>query len=95
MQIQISHRGTELTEDLENRIGALAADIDARATDLHMAKFVVEQRETLCSAGVVLSWGEKQETVVRHAEGSDWDRVFTDLGRRLERALEQLSGDSS
>jgi len=89
MQIQISTRGTELTADLEGRVESVVDALRERTRDLQMAKFVLEVRETGKAAGVVLSWGEKKETVVRHAEAGDWDRVFMDLDRRLERALEE------
>jgi len=88
MQTQISTRGTELTVDLEAMVEAVSADLSARATGLQLAKFVLEERETTRAVGLVLSWGEKQDTVVRHAEAADWDRAFKDLERRLERALE-------
>lgn len=88
MQTQISTRGTELTDDLKSRVEAIAADLSARASGLELAKFVLEERETGKAVGLVLSWGEKQDTVVRHAEASDWDRAFKDIERRLERALE-------
>ena len=94
MQTQISTRGTELTDDLTSRVEAVAADLLARASGLQLAKFVLEERETGKAVGLVLSWGEKQDTVVRHAEASDWDRAFKDLERRLERALEESTTDS-
>lgn len=88
MQTQISTRDTELTGDLKSRVEAISANLLARASGLELAKFGLEERETGKAVGVVLSWGEKQDTVVRHAEASDWDRAFKDLERRLERALE-------
>ena len=91
MQTQISTRGTELTGDLEAMVEALSTDLSARATGLQLAKFVLEERETTRAVGLVLSWGEKQDTVVRHAEASDWDRAFKDLERKLERALEDTA----
>ena len=94
MQTQISTRGTELTDDLTSRVEAVATDLSARTSGLQLAKFVLEERETSKAVGLVLSWGEKQDTVVRHAEASDWDRAFKDLERRLERALEESTTDS-
>jgi hypothetical protein len=94
MQTQISTRGMELTGDLETRIEAVSADLVARTTGLELAKFVLEERETGKAVGLVLSWGEKQDTVVRHAEAGDWDRAFKDLERRLERALEESAAAS-
>jgi ribosome-associated translation inhibitor RaiA len=91
MQTQISTRGMELTADLETMVEAVSADLSARATGLQLAKFVLEDRETGRAVGLVLSWGEKQDTVVRHAEASDWDRAFKDLERKLERALEDTA----
>lgn len=89
MNTQISVRGTEMTDELESRIETVTADLLARAPDLLLAKFVLEERETAKAVGLVLSWGEKADTVVRHAEAGDWDRAFKDLERRLERALEE------
>jgi hypothetical protein len=89
MQTQISTRGTELTGDLESMVEAVVADLSTRTTGLELAKFVIEERETGKAVGVVLSWGEKKDTMVRHAEAGDWDRAFKDLERRLERALEE------
>jgi len=94
MDRQISARGTELTDDLRARVDALMSHVEPRAPGVQMAKFVVEQRETGCGIGVILSWGDKHDTVVRHAEAADWDRAFMDLSRRLERALEE-SGEAS
>ena len=91
MQTQISTRGTELTGDLEAMVEAVSTDLSARATALQLAKFVLEERETTKAVGLVLSWGEKQDTVVRHAEAADWDRAFKDLERKLERALEDTA----
>lgn len=91
MQTQISTRGMELTADLETMVEAVSADLSARATGLQLAKFVLEDRETGRAVGLVLSWGEKQDTVVRHAEASDWDRAFKDLERKLERALQDTA----
>ncbi len=89
MQTQISTRGVELTGDLESRVEAVSADLSARTTGLQLAKFMLEERETGKAVGLVLSWGEKKDTVVRHAEAGDWDRAFKDLERRLERALDE------
>ena len=87
MQTQISTRGTEVTDDLRQRVDSLSADIADRADGLELLKVVLEERESVRAVGVVLSWGEQQETVVRHAEAADWERAFLDLGRRIERAL--------
>ena len=95
MQIQISHRGLDATDDLRARVEALASEIEAHSQVVELAKFVLEEREALLAAGVVLTWGENQETMVRHAEAGDWDRVFKDLSRRLERALEESAAASS
>jgi hypothetical protein len=89
MRIQISTRGTELTPELEGRIESVAEVLREKTQDLDLAKFVLEEGETGKAVGVVLSWGEKQETIVRHAGAGDWERVFMDLDRRLERALEE------
>lgn len=88
MQTQISMRGMELTGDLKSRVEVVSADLSARTTGLQLAKFVLEERETIKAVGLVLSWGEKKDTVVRHAEAGDWERAFKDLDRKLERALE-------
>jgi len=88
MQTQISNRDVDLTDDLTSRGETLAAEVESRTTGLQLAKFVLEERDATKAVGLVLSWGENQDTVVRHAEASDWDRAFLDLQRRLERALE-------
>ena len=93
MQKQISIRGTELTDELETRIAEVVDSLSSKTSGLELAKFVLEERETGKAVGVVLSWGEKQDTVVRHAEAGDWERVFKDLERRLERALEEATAD--
>ena len=95
MQTQISTRGMELTDDLTSRAESLAAEVAGRTTGLQLAKFGLEERETGKAVGLVLSWGEKQDTIVRHAEASDWDRAFLDLQRRLERALEDIESTST
>jgi len=69
--------------------------VAGRTTGLQLAKFGLEERETGKAVGLVLSWGEKQDTIVRHAEASDWDRAFLDLQRRLERALEDIESTST
>lgn len=94
MQTQISTRGMELTGDLESRVAVASADLSARTTGLELAKFVLEERENIKAVGLVLSWGENKDTVVRHAEAGDWDRAFKDLERRLERALEEDAAES-
>jgi len=93
--MQISNRGVDLTDDLTSRVESLAAEVESRTTGLQLAKFVLEERDTTKAVGLVLSWGEKQDTVVRHAEASDWDRAFLDLQRRLERAFEASEPEST
>lgn len=88
MEIQVSTRGTELTDDLNAGVESVTALLAGRTSGLELAKFVLEEREATRAVGLVLSWGEKQDTVVRHAEAADWDRAFMDLQRRLERALD-------
>ena len=95
MQTQISTRGADLTDELASRIESLATELAGRTTGLQLAKFVLEERESGKAVGLVLSWGEKQDTVVRHAEAGDWDRAFLDLERRLERALEAAAPSSA
>ena len=95
MQTQISTRGADLTDELASRIESMATELAGRTTGLQLAKFVLEERESGKAVGLVLSWGEKQDTVVRHAEASDWDRAFLDLERRLERALEAAAPSSA
>ena len=95
MQTQISTRGMELTDDLTSRAESLAAELADRTTGLQLAKFGLEERETGKAVGLVLSWGEEQDTIVRHAEAGDWDRAFLDLQRRLERALEDAESAST
>ena len=95
MQTQISTRGLELTGDLESRVEAVSADLSARTTGPQLAKFVLVERVNIKAVGLVLSWGEKTDTVVRHAEAGVWDRAFKDLERRLERALEEGAADDS
>lgn len=87
MRIQVSTRGTEMTPELEGRVESVADSLRQTTEGLELAKFVLEERETGKAVGLVLSWGEKRETVVRHAEASEWERAFMDLDRRLERAL--------
>ena len=87
MRIQVSKRGLEMTPDLEGRIESVADTLRERTEGLELAKFVLEERETGKAVGLVLSWGEKRETVVRHAEAGEWERAFMDLDRRLEKAL--------
>ena len=93
MQTQISVRDMDLTDDLKTRVETLASDLAGRTSGLQLAKFVLEERETGKAVGLVLSWGEKNDTVVRHAEAGDWDRAFLDLERRLERAIEEAGSD--
>lgn len=93
MQTQISVRDVELTDELRARVEALSEGLAARASGLELAKFVLEERETGKAVGLVLSWGEKNDTVVRHAEAGDWDRAFLDLERRLERAIEEATSE--
>ena len=95
MQTQISTRGTELTDDLTSRVESLAAEVEDRTTGLQLAKFGLEERETGKAVGLVLSWGEKEDTIVRHAEAGDWDRAFLDLQRRVAHALEDAESAST
>ena len=90
MQTQISVREMDLTDDLKTRVEKLSSSLADRTSGLQLAKFVLEERETGKAVGLVLSWGEKNDTVVRHAEAGDWDRAFLDLERRLERAIEEV-----
>lgn len=89
MEIQVSTRGTALTPDLEGRIESIVEGLRERTREVELAKFVLEERDVGKAVGVVISWGEKKETIVRHAEAGDWERAFMDLDRRLERALEE------
>lgn len=84
METQVTFKGTESDEELESRIAAFQARLDETVPDARLAKYVVEERPSAHAVGLVLTLADGASWV-RHAEGSDWERAFLDLERRLDR----------
>lgn len=84
VKTQVTYKGTEATPELASRVEAVTARVSEAVPGALMAKYVVEETPRAHSIGLVVSLAEG-ETWVRHAEGSDWDRAFLEIERRVDR----------
>ncbi|MGD8495268.1 MAG: hypothetical protein PVF05_03700 [Gemmatimonadales bacterium] len=87
MKMQVTYKGTDATADLESRLEAVQAKVQATAPGAGFAKYVVECTPRAHAVGVILAL-PNGESWVRHAEGPDWERAFLEVERRLDRLAE-------
>lgn len=87
MQKQVTYKGTDSTHDLESRIDSVQAKLEEAAPDAKFAKYVVERNPRGHAVGLAVTLADGHSWV-RHAEGSDWERAFLELERRLDRFAE-------
>lgn len=87
MQMQVTYKGTESTSELESRIEAVQSKLEAVAPDARFAKYVIEQAPRGHAVGLAVTLDDGASWV-RHAEGSDWERAFLEIERRIDRLAE-------
>lgn len=87
MRTQVTYKGTEASSELESRLGTVQAKVEATAPGARMAKYVIEVTPRAHAVGLVLTLADG-ESWVRHAEGTDWERAFLEIERRLDRLAE-------
>jgi len=84
MQKQVTYKGTEPTEELESRVDAVQAKLETAAPDAAFAKYVVERNPRGHAVGLAVALADGHSWV-RHAEGTDWERAFLEIERRVDR----------
>lgn len=82
--MQVTYKGTDATADLEARLGEVQAKVEEVVPGARFVKYVVEQTPRAHAVGLVVTLADG-DTWVRHAEGTDWERAFLEIGRRLDR----------
>jgi len=87
MDRQVTFKGTEPTDDLESRIEGVQSKLEEAAPDARFAKYVVEEAPRGYAVGLVVTLADGRSWV-RQAEGSDWDRAFLEIERRIDRLAE-------
>ena len=80
---QVTFKGTEPTADLESRLDAVQAKLEAAAPGARFAKYVVEATPRGNAVGLAVALADGRSWV-RQAEGSDWDRTFLEIERRID-----------
>lgn len=89
MQTQVTFKGTEVTPEIEQRLAAVQAKVEETAPEARFAKYVVENTPRAHAVGLVVTLADGG-TWVRHAEGTDWERAFLEIERRLDRLAEEV-----
>jgi len=84
MNRQVTYKGAEPTPDIESRIDALQSKLESAAPEARFAKYVVEATPRGNAVGLVVSMADGGSWV-RQAVGSDWDRAFLEIERRIDR----------
>lgn len=87
MDRQVTFKGTEPTDDLESRIEGVQSKLEEAAPGARFAKYVVEAAPRGYAVGLVVTLADGRSWV-RQAEGSDWDRAFLEIERRIDRLAE-------
>lgn len=87
MDRQVTFKGTEPTDDLESRIQGVQSRLEEAAPGARFAKFVVEAAPRGYAVGLVVTLADGRSWV-RQAEGTDWDRAFLEIERRIDRLAE-------
>ena len=89
METQVTFKGAEATSELERRVADVQTKLEATVPDARIAKYVVEHTPRAHAVGLVVTLADGG-TWVRHAEGSDWERAFLEIERRLDRLAEEV-----
>lgn len=84
MKTQITWKGVEADAAIEALLDALRARVEATMPEARFAKFVVEDTTATRAVGLVVSLPD-DATWVRHAHGTDWEKTFLEMDRRLDR----------
>ena len=87
METQTSMRGCEPSVELDARVERLRAKVAEIVPDTRFAKFSLEATPAAHAVGLILAL-DGGDTIVRHGSGSDWERAFMELDRRLDRLAE-------
>lgn len=89
METQVTYRGVETTPELDERLEKLQARVEEAVPGARMSKYVVEVSPRAHAIGLVVTLPNGR-TWVRHAGGSDWERAFLEMERRLDRLAEEI-----
>ncbi len=89
METQVTYRGLEATPELEERLEEVQARVEETVPGARMSKYVVEVSPRAHAVGLVVTMPDGG-TWVRHASGSDWERAFLEMERRLDRLAEEI-----
>lgn len=87
MDKQVTFKGTEPTAELASRIEAVQSKLEEAVPGGRFAKYVVEAAPRGHAVGLVVTLVDGRSWV-RQAEGSDWDRAFLEIERRIDRLAE-------
>lgn len=87
MDKQVTFKGTEPTAELESHVEAVQSKLEEAAPGARFAKYVVEAAPRGHAVGLVVTLVDGRSWV-RQAEGSDWDRAFLEIERRIDRLAE-------
>lgn len=87
MDKQVTFKGTERTADLESRIEGVQSRLEEAAPGARFAKYVVEVAPRGHAVGLAVTLADGRSWV-RQAEGSDWEKAFLEIERRIDRLAE-------
>ena len=87
MKTQVSMRGCEAGAELEGHLNRLRSRVEEVLPDARFSKFALEVTPAAHAVGLVVAL-KSGDTIVRHGNGSDWERAFMEIGRRLDRLAE-------
>lgn len=86
MDMQVTYKGTGSTSELESRIETVQSKLEAVAPDARFVKYVIERAPRGHAVGLAVTLADGGSWV-RHAEGSDWERAFLEMERRIDRLV--------
>ena len=87
MKTQVSMRGCEGGAEVDGHLARLRSRVEEVLPDARFTKFVLEVTPAAHAVGLIAAL-ESGDTIVRHGNGSDWERAFMELGRKLDRLAE-------
>ena len=87
MKTQVSFKGCEAGGELEGHLERLQAKVEGTLPSARFSKFALEVTPAAHAVGLIVALANG-DTIVRHGNGSDWERAFMEIDRRLDRLAE-------
>jgi hypothetical protein len=87
MKTQVSMKGCEAGAAVDGYLEKLLSRVKEVLPGARLSKLALEVTPAAHAVGLIVSLADG-DVIVRHGNGSDWERAFMELDRRLDRLSE-------